>query len=108
MHSGSRCNEEAVSSYAQLRVARFLAGEPCEAYTETTVCHLFSKTKTSATTVRERFGEPRPPFLPHQSVGCRAHSFRMVWQSQFPDRHFAGFPQACALSLRTSGRVAWS
>ena len=74
MHSGSRCNEEAVSCYAQLRVACFLAGEPCEAYTETTVCHLFSKTKTSATTVRERFGEP-PTVLPSSRTSLSDAAF---------------------------------
>ena len=68
MHSKSRCNEEAVSCYAQLRVACFLAGEPCKAYTKTAVHLLFSQSKASADSVRKWFGEPPrpPPFLPRQ------------------------------------------
>ena len=55
---------------------------------------------------------PRPPaVLPPRTPEWAARHPTLIsrpWPpySRFPDRHFAGFPRECALSIRTSGTCA--
>ena len=44
----------------------------------------------------------RGPCRPLFTLKCRGRWATLI---RFPDRHFAGFPRVCALSIRTSGSV---
>ena len=72
----------------------------CAGRTGTRRCSSSCMTTSAATST------PCPPWALFKETSLRYSRGRRPPIIRFPDRHFAGFPRVCALSIRTSVRIA--